>query len=150
MKLAEALNLRADIAKRINQLGERLRNNALVQEGEKPSEDPEVLLRELDELTAQQEALIGRINRTNANTVFRFSTLTEMIAHKDCLKSKISIMRNFLDEASRKIPRSMCSEIRILSTVNVSELRKQVDALEKEFRETDVEIQTLNWNTELL
>ncbi len=150
MKLAEALNLRADIAKRINQLGERLKNNALVQEGEKPSEDPESLLKELDGLINQQEDLIGRINLTNAKTVSDGKTLTEMIAHKDCLRSRISVMRGFLDEASRKIPRAMCSEIRILSTVNVSELRKQVDALEKDFRETDVKIQTLNWNTGLL
>ncbi len=150
MKLAEALNLRADIAKRINQLGERLKNNALVQEGEKPSEDPEGLLKELDGLINQQEELIGRINLTNAKTVSGGKTLTETIAHKDCLRSRIAVMRGFLDEASRKIPRGMCSEIRILSTVNVSELRKQVDALEKDFRETDVKIQTLNWNTELL
>ncbi len=150
MKLAEALNLRADIAKRVNQLNVRLDNNALVQEGEKPSEDPTELLKELDELITQQEELIGRINLTNAKTVCDGKTLTEMIAHKDCLRRRITVMRDFLDEASRTIPRGMCSEIRILSTVKVSELRKQVDALEKDFRETDVKIQALNWSIELI
>lgn len=150
MKLAEALNLRADIAKRTAQLNVRLQNNALVQEGEKPAENPADLLKELDELTIQQEELVGRINLTNAKTVSDGKTLTELIAHKDCVRTKIDVMRAFLDAASKKIPRGLRSEIRILSTVNVAELRKQVDALEKEFRETDVKIQTLNWNTELL
>ena len=150
MKLAEALNLRADIAKRISQLGTRLQNNALVQEGEKPAEAPEGLLKELDALVAQQEELITRINITNAKTVSDGKTLTEMIAHKDCLKTKISVIRSFLDAASRTVPRGLRSEIKILSTVKVSELRRQDDALEKDFRETDVKIQTINWNTDLL
>ena len=150
MKLAEALNLRADIAKRINQLGYRLECNALVQEGEKPAENPEELLKELDELVVQQEELISRINLTNAKTVSEGKTLTEMISHKDCLKIKISTLRDFLNSASRTASRAMRSEIKIYSTVNVSALRKQVDALEKDFRETDVKIQALNWNTDLL
>lgn len=150
MKLAEALNLRADVAKRINQLNGRLQNNALVQEGEEPAENPAALLRELDELVLQQEELIARINLTNSRTVCGEKTLTELIAHKDTVRVKIDVMRAFLNEASRKVARGMRSEIRILSTVNVSELRKQVDALEKDFRETDVKIQTLNWNTELI
>ena len=150
MKLAEALNLRADIAKRIAQLNARLQNNALVQEGEKPAENPENLLKELDELIIQQEELIAKINLTNAKTVSDGKTLTELIAHKDTVRTKIDVMRTFLDAASKKVPRGLRSEIRVLSTVNVAELRKTVDALEKDFRETDVKIQTLNWNTELL
>lgn len=150
MKLAEALNLRADIAKRINQLNGRLQLNALVQDGDEPAENPAVLLNELDELVSQQEELIARINLTNAKTVSDGQTLTELIAHKDTLRVRIDVMRAFLSEASKKASRGMRSEIRILSTVNVSELRKQVDALEKDFRETDVKIQTLNWNTELI
>ncbi len=150
MKLAEALNLRADIAKRTAQLNIRLQNNALCQEGEKPAENPADLLKELDELTVQQEELIARINLTNAKTVSDGKTLTELIAHKDAVRTKTDIMRAFLDAASKKVPRGLRSEIKILSTVNVADLRKTVDALEKDFRETDVKIQTLNWNTELI
>lgn len=150
MKLAEALNLRADIKKRMNQLNMRLQRNALVQEGEQPAENPTVLLKELDELSAQLEELILRINLTNAKTLSDGKTLTELISHKDTLRIKIDIMHSFLDEASRKVSRGTASEIRVLSTANVSELRKQVDSLEKDFRETNVKIQALNWNTELL
>lgn len=150
MKLAEALNLRADIKKRMGQLSMRLQRNALVQEGEQPAENPDVLLKELDELSKQLEELILRINLTNAKTLSDGKTLTELISHKDTLRIKIDIMRSFLDEASRKVSRAGASEIRVLSTVNVSELRKEVDGLEKNYRETDVKIQSLNWNTDLL
>lgn len=150
MKLAEALNLRADIAKRINGLSVRLQNNALVQEGEQPAEQPVDLLKELDELILQQEELISRINLTNAKTVSEGKAITELIAHKDALRIKIDVLREFLDAASRKVSRAMRSEIKILSAVDVAAMQKMVDGLEKDFRETDVKIQTLNWNTELL
>ena len=41
MKLAEALNQRADLQKRIAQLRDRLSNNVKVQEGDTPAEKPE-------------------------------------------------------------------------------------------------------------
>ena len=40
MSLAEALQMRADIKTRISQLRSRLNDNAKVQEGETPAEDP--------------------------------------------------------------------------------------------------------------
>ena len=42
MKLAEALQERADLNKKISDLRGRLNQNSLVQEGEKPNEDPAV------------------------------------------------------------------------------------------------------------
>ena len=43
MKLAEALINRADLQRRMNALEIRLNNNARVQEGEVPAEDPMLL-----------------------------------------------------------------------------------------------------------
>ena len=40
MKLAEALQERADLVNNIERLRSRIRNNALVQEGEEPAENP--------------------------------------------------------------------------------------------------------------
>ena len=48
MKLAEALQERADLNTKISELRSRLYDNAVVQEGEKPAEDPSELLSELD------------------------------------------------------------------------------------------------------
>lgn len=44
MKLAEALILRSDYQKRIEQLKNRLTNNAKIQEGDEPMESPELSL----------------------------------------------------------------------------------------------------------
>jgi hypothetical protein len=40
MKIAEALALRADLQKRLEQLKQRLVKNARIQEGDSPEEDP--------------------------------------------------------------------------------------------------------------
>ena len=68
MKLAEALQLRGDLQKRMMQLSDRLMQNARVQEGEKPAEDPEALLVEYESCAGQLEDLMARINRTNCET----------------------------------------------------------------------------------
>ena len=78
MKLAEALQERADLNRRIEQLRDRLENNALVQEGETPAEDPAELLADLDRCVDSLEELIGRINLTNSRTRVGEYTLTEL------------------------------------------------------------------------
>ncbi len=150
MKLATALSERADLQRRISELGGRLNNNARVQDGEKPSEDPQELLSELNKDFERLEELIARINHTNNETKSGDVTLTDLIAKRDCLKQKIGIMRSFLNTASEKISRYSKTEIRILSTVSVSELQKELDKLSKDLRETDETIQGLNWTTDLI
>lgn len=150
MKLAEALSLRADLQKRLAQLRERLVNNAKVQEGELPSEDPIELLKELDTSIAQLEQLIRNINRTNCQTSIDGVSLTDMIAKRDTLALKNSILQEFVKRASEKFERYSSSEIKIKSTVKVNEMQKKVDRISKELRELDVRIQGLNWTTELI
>lgn len=150
MKLATALSERADLQKKLSELGTRLNQNAKVQEGENPSEAPEALMEELDRILERLEELIAKINLTNSRTVHGGKTITELLAHRDCLKNEIQIMRNFLDSASSRVHRLTHSELRIKSTVPVSELQKKVDALSRELRECDELIQELNWTTELL
>ena len=148
--MATALSERADLQRRIADLSVRLGNNAKVQDGEKPSEDPGELLAELNKDFERLEELIAHINHTNNETRSGGVTLTDLIAKRDCLKQKIDIMRNFLNAASDKVSRYSKTEIRILSTVPVSELQKDVDRLSRELRETDETIQGLNWTTDLI
>lgn len=150
MKLATALSERADLQKRIADLGNRLKMNAKVQDGEAPSEDPKVLLDELNKDFVRLEELMARINHTNNVTKSGDVTLTDLIAKRDCLTERIKIMRTFLDSASEKVTRYSKTEIKIKSTVPVSELQKEVDKLSKELRETDETIQGINWTTEII
>ena len=68
MKLAEALQERADLNRNIEQLKSRLNNNVLVQEGERPAESPEQLKQELDRSIERLTYLIAHINKTNCET----------------------------------------------------------------------------------
>ena len=149
MKLAEALQERADLNTKINELRCRLGNNATVQEGEAPAEDPNELIFQLDECAARLEELIARINATNCATVTEKGTLTELIAKRDCLKVKIDAYRDLAGNASSLCDRVTRSEIVILSTVDVRALQKQIDAMSRELRCTDNMIQQLNWLTEI-
>lgn len=150
MKLATALSNRADLQGRLNELETRLVANAKVQEGEKPDENPMELIAEKDRIIAELENLISKINMTNSRTESDGMTITEMLAKRDCLKTDIKIMRNFLSSSSAKINRYSRTEIIIRSTVNVAELQKKVDSLCKELREIDEKIQELNWTIELI
>ena len=150
MKLATALSERADLQRRIISLRHRLNNNAKVQEGEQPTEDPEELLKELDGCLVRLEELVARINKTNNATKSGDLTVTDLIARRDILKERIGIMRDFLDVASDKVSRYSKAEIKICSTVNVAGLQKDLDTWSKQFRELDEKIQELNWLTELI
>ncbi|MBQ8960011.1 MAG: DIP1984 family protein [Ruminococcus sp.] len=150
MKLAEALQERSDLNRSIEQLKQRLCVNAIVQEKEKPAEDPKRLIKALEEDISRLEELIRRINRTNCETVCGGRTLTEMIAERDCLKIKISAYKELAHAASMTGQRARSTEIRLISTVDVAELQTKIDALSKELRLLDNEIQSANWTTELV
>ena len=150
MKLAEALILRSDLQKRIEQLRVRLNNNAKVQDNDKPSENPEELLNELDNNINQLKILIKQINRNNCVTVSNGQTLSDLIAERDTLTLKSNILRGFLNIAGQKVNLYSTTEIKIMSTVDVPALQKELDLLSKKIRETDTELQQANWLTELI
>ncbi len=149
MKLAEALQERADLNRRIQQLDSRLALNATAQEGEPPAEDPAELLRQIDECFVRLSDLITRINLTNSVTEVQGKTLTELIAERDVLTLKLASYRNLASEASGIARRAARTEIRILSTVDVKDLQKQIDDMAKQLRITENLIQSANWTTEL-
>ena len=85
MKLAEALQERADLNRRIEQLNSRLYRNSKVQQGRNPEEDPAELISELDGCISRLEYLIAKINICNCNTKTPDGkSITELIA-KRCL-----------------------------------------------------------------
>ena len=150
MKIAEALILRADIQKRIAQLKTRLNNNAKVQEYEEPTENPELLLIELNSLISQLNDLIIKINKTNTLSKIDGISLVELIAKKDTLSQKAGILREFIEIASQKINLYSTTEIKVFSTINVPAQQKQLDKLSKEIRETDTKLQQANWTIDLI
>jgi len=150
MRLAEALQERADLNRKLEQLRERMMNNALVQEGEEPSEDPSALLKEYRAACDRLSYLMAAINLTNAAVKAEGMTLTEIIAKKDVLVKEIAAYRDLVNRASARADRYARSEIRILSAVDVAGLQKKADSLSKELRALDAALQACNWSTELI
>ncbi|MDE6501448.1 MAG: DIP1984 family protein [Ruminococcus sp.] len=150
MKLAEALALRAEMRTKMNNIQSRLNNNAKVQDGETPAENPYSLIEELNSVSDEMENLIKNINYTNCMTLENGVSLTDMIAEKDVLKEKITVMKNFLSNAGAVVNRYSNKEIKIYSTVDVAELQKKVDAMSKHLRELDMNIQRINWTVDLI
>jgi hypothetical protein len=151
MKLAEALVLRADTKKRLEQLRARLVSSAIVQEGEQPPEDPQILLAELEGLIAEFERLVIAINRTNSSAAIDgVGALTEALARRDGLDLKFSLLSGLLEASSNRVNRYSRTEIKIVATVDVTALRTQLNTTAKERRDLDAKIQGTNWATDLL
>lgn len=149
MKLAEALQERADLNRSIQQLESRLAANAVMQEGEAPAEDPGELLEQLDRSIDRLEELTAAINLRNCSTFHQGESLTQMIARRDALTLRLRILRQFANQASQLAHRSSHSEIRIVSAVNVKALQKELDNMSRELRLLDNTIQSINWSTDL-
>lgn len=151
MKLAEALIVRADSQKRIEQLKQRLQRNAKVQEGDAPAENPADLLAEIESLSAQLVELIQRINRTNAQTAFpNHGSIADAIAVRDVLRLRGGIYRELAQAATVTQERYSKSEVKFRSTIAVAQVQQQADQLAKEYRELDAAIQAANWLTDVL
>ena len=150
MKLAEALAIRKDTQKRIEQLKSRILNNVRVQEGDSPSEEPKELMTERDACLNTLFALIFKINKTNMNTISEGRTITEMMAERDILSMRITSLREIFNKASESQERYSRSEIKMVTTIDIKPLGKKIDDLSKQLRELDMKIQTLNFTTELM
>jgi polyhydroxyalkanoate synthesis regulator phasin len=153
MKLAEALALRADAARRVEQLRARIAASARYQEGEAPAEDAAVLLTEAGEVLGELELLMRQINRTNAATLVEGGTLTDALARRDVLRLRHSVVTSAANSAvgeGERGLRQLLSELKMIPALPVAELRGRADGLARQLREVDTLIQRTNWEADLL
>lgn len=151
MKLAEALSLRKDLEKKISGLKERLENVVKVQEGDEPVESPEELMKELDNCLVQLELLIYNINMSNMKVVDEDGkSMTKLLAERDILNKRITILRSAFERASKPVDRYSCNEIRMLTKIDVKSLRRQIDKYSQQYRQLDYEIQIMNFKYDLV
>jgi len=155
MKLAEALIERKALKDNLGRLRERLTQNAQVQEGDTPQEDPQLLINEVDAALKDLQVLTVRINLTNTRTALSDGdarTLMDAIAERDMLALKRSIITQLIQAAA--ITRASGygvtrNEVKFRPTVDVAALQKEMDALAKQYRVLDTQIQAANFATEL-
>lgn len=151
MRLAEALTSRADAQKRLQQIRQRIALSARHQEGESPPEDPRELLEEVERVAADLERLIRSINKTNAQIEFEPGmSMTDALARRDVLALRRAIVAEAAQHASVRQDRYSKSEVKFVTSLDVKALHRQADAVAKEYRELDAQIQAKNWEAELL
>ena len=155
MKLAEGLALRADAVRRVEQLRARIVASARFQEGEEPPEDAGALLVEATSALDDLEALIRRINRTNAAAqTGSDGTLTDALARRDVLRLRHSVTTAAADAAAGSsragMVRQLRSELKMIAALPVAQLRARADEIARELRDLDVRIQRSNWEVDLL
>lgn len=151
MKLAEALSTRADLQRKVLQLKERILRNAKIQVGEKPAEDPNELLAELDQTSKELVVLIKKINQTNSTLKFDIdNTMADILTERDQLASIRDLHRELAKQATVSQDRYKKLEIKFEPAVDVRNIQKLADGYAKQFRELDVKIQGMNWTEDLV
>jgi len=151
MKLAEALINRGNCQKNIAILREKLIKYAKIQEGEKPAEDPGIILETLTDQFTQLTSLMQRINKTNSMTLFDESrSIADTLAQRDVLNQKWNALHKTISAATDLTERYSKKEIKMLSSIDVKEYQKNADETAKEYRELDLKIQEMNWKVDLL
>lgn len=151
MKIAEALSIRADAQRKVEQLRSRIAANARYQEGEEPAENSAELLAEAERVLTDLETWISRINRTNSRIdLGADGTMTEALAKRDVLRLRHSVLITAADAAAGSSFRQLRSELRQISALPVRELRARADQVAQQLRELDVRIQQANWAHDLV
>ena len=150
MKLAEALLKRAELKADRDRLQQRILDNAKVQDGDEPAEDPQALLAVLDTTMQNLETLIRQINRTNASTVFDGQeTIADALARRDILADEQKLYQSFYKQLSIQPDRYSQTEIRFVRCLDPAAIQKKIDKISQEYRELDTRLQGLNWLVDL-
>ena len=151
MKLAEALSIRSQLINKITQLRSRLNDCVKIQEGDDMAETPMEVVEELDSTLGELRRIIYAINMTNTLTKYEDGrNLTSLIAERDTLKQRVSILNSAVETLTQKESRYNRSEIRYVRTVDVPEFRKLYNESAAKLRKLDLQIQGLGFTTDLI
>lgn len=150
MKLAEALNLRSTLIKEIAELRKRLVDCVSIQEGETPIDTAEELLKEIEPLTEKLYRLVFQINLTNMETKEDGKSITELLAERDELGLRTSILNEALRRVNENKMRYRSDDIRYIRTVEPSFLRDLLSKESAKLRKINLKIQMLGWTHDLI
>ena len=151
MKLAEALLIRSDMQKKLAQLKGRIRNNAKVQEGDTPSEDPNELIVSASQIISELTDLIERIHRTNAIAkTDKGQSILTLLVERDTLEMRHKLLLDAIEAANSEADRYSHREIKWHVLVSVASLQKQADDIAMKLRQINIIIQSNNWQINLI
>ena len=135
MKLAEALLRRADMQKKLASLKSRIAENVKVQDGDTPSENPNELLLQANQVMSELYALIDHIHRTNAIAV---------------MPDLHRLLQTAIDNAKTEGDRYSYREIKWQKVIEPVRLQKQADDIAVKLRNLNIQLQAANWQIDLV
>ncbi len=150
MKIAEALVRRTAITSELNALKDRMAQNVKVQEGDKPQENFEELMKLYKELTDELTDLVCRVNKTNQLiTNEEGIPLADLLIQRDSYKTLTRTNKSLYDDAIL-VPRYARNEIRLVSAVDAAKIQEDISKYSKMYRDIDIQIQRINWTADLV
>jgi hypothetical protein len=150
MKIAEALLLRADLQKKLTSLQARAQKYTVVQEGERPAEDPNEILMQVAGVVEQLHRLVFAINTANLqHAIATGESITEALAKRDSLTLHHRILVGVVESCTKPVERYGVKEIRWVATIDVPVLQRRIDDMAKQIRELNAAIQEAGWRVDL-
>ena len=149
---AEALLKKAVFKKDLDALEQRMEESARVPHDEEPVDDYLALLGNYREKESELLEISLRILATNNSAIFcEGETISQAIIRRDSLKRVVSMYNKLLSAATGS-GRGMfhSRDIKYKRVVNMDKVRSDMDNAAMQYRDIDVKLQQLNWNTELL
>ena len=154
MNILEAITLKKDLEKRIENLGSRYVGNLTVLKGGKPHEDPNELLKEMDKSIIQLNDLCYRIDAADLyvkNSTGK--TLIELVIERESLYRRLNILRSALNEVTvgsfSEYAYNTKKLVEFDIIVSIESITKLVNETEEQFRQVTSEIQKLDVKTEI-
>lgn len=149
MKIAQALEMRADSLKKISNIKERIEKNVKLPENEKPIEDPIGLIELGLDHIREYHSYVKRINKANMENEINGINMSELLLKKDKLMIEKRFYDRIINKATSEYDRWSRSEVKSYVTVDVNKYQKICDKLGKEIRELNMKIQENNWKFEI-
>lgn len=164
--LAELLNQRKAAHERLNDVTGQIPRAAVVEEPDLTEEIRNFvrdLVREQMDLTLQIETLTLRINYANGRARVTFAGMDMPLMESVAMRDRLSMLLKNREKALAEIEEALGKrsgrywardrrkkeEVKDVSALDLTEIRRQNDDMAKEIRALDVEIQKINWSFEV-
>lgn len=151
MKLAEALVLRADLQKKLENLKKRLANSVLKLDDIQVIEDPAILKLEADETIAILYSLIDRIYRTNQSVILPSGqSMVTVLAKRDELVERRKLLDYIINKSLPDSGLYFNERGKWQPAIDISAYQKQMDDIAMQIRRLNLGIQQTNWQVDLV
>lgn len=151
MKLAEALVLRADLQKKLENLKKRLANSVLKLDDIQVIEDPAILKLEADETIAILYSLIDRIYRTNQSVILPSGqSMVTVLAKRDELVERRKLLDYIINKSLPDSGLYFNERGKWQPAIDISAYQKQMNDIAMQIRRLNLGIQQTNWQVDLV